>query len=197
MPHYPTEPKQIKMRIRRYERELRQELERFGSIDDSSGKRYLLGPLYLLMGDLSGAVRSFEWFDRMFPDDIGEPFHSLCWALALYSSGNRAKAAQKLRHTMLSNLYLIPHLLGEEQAELDIWHGSNFATKDYLQYLPAELVALWDPSARQWARETYHSSTFQQVRRRYIELLRDLRHELPGPRRNRLVKETFKLRGWE
>lgn len=197
MSHYPTEPKQIKARIRRYERELRQEMERFGSIDDSSGKRYLLGPLYLLMGDLPGAVRSFEWFDGMFPDDIGEPFHSLCWSLALYRVGDLAMAAQKLRHTMLSNLYLIPHLLGEEQAELDVWHSSNFATKDYIQYLPPELEALWDAPARQWARVTYHSGMFQQVRRRYIELFRELKDEPPGPRRNRLVKETFKLRDWE
>jgi hypothetical protein len=34
-------------------------------------------------------------------------------------------AARKLRQTMLSNLYLVPHLLGAEQAELNIWHGSN------------------------------------------------------------------------
>jgi hypothetical protein len=55
---FPQDPKQIRARIRRYERSLRQEQERFGHIGDGSGKRYLLGPLYLLMGDTDGAHQS-------------------------------------------------------------------------------------------------------------------------------------------
>ena len=197
MDPFPKEPKKIRERIRRYERGLRQEAERFGGIDDSAGKRYLLGPLYLLMGDLAGAVRSFEWFEQMFPDDAGEPFHSLCWTLALYRSWNFPKAMQKLRHTMLSNLYLIPHLLGEEQSELDIWHGSNVAMKDYLHYLPPEFEALWDPPALQWAKETYESAGFRRVRSRYIEIYRQLKQERPGPRRSQLVNEAFELQNSE
>ena len=197
MDPFPKEPKKIRERIRRYERGLRQEAERFGGIDDSAGKRYLLGPLYLLMGDLAGAVRSFEWFEQMFPDDAGEPFHSLCWTLALYRSGNIPQAMQKLRHTMLSNLYLIPHLLGEEQSELDIWHGSNVAMKDYLHYLPPEFEALWDPPALQWAKETYESAGFRRVRSRYIEIYRQLKQERPGPRRSQLVNEAFELQNSE
>ncbi len=194
---FPREPRKIRERIRRYERGLRKEVEQFGGIDDSYGKRYLLGPLYLLVGDVAGAVRSFEWFEQTFPNDAGEPFHSLCWTLALYRSGNVAKATQKLWHTMLSNLYLIPHLLGEEQPELDIWHSSNTETQDYVQYLAPELEALWDTSALQWARETYDRADFRQVRTRYIEIDHQLRDEHPGPRRSQLVKEAFTLRDWE
>lgn len=62
MPQFPKEPKKIRALITRYERELRKESEKFGFIDDSYGKRYLLGPLYLLLDDLAGAVKSFEWF---------------------------------------------------------------------------------------------------------------------------------------
>ena len=51
---FPEDPKRIRARIRRYERSLRQEQKRFGHIGDGSGKRYLLGPLYLLMGDTKG-----------------------------------------------------------------------------------------------------------------------------------------------
>ena len=60
-------PRHIKTRIRSYERSLRQEKKRFGFIHDGSGKRYLLGPLYLLMGDTEGALKSFSWFEKMFP----------------------------------------------------------------------------------------------------------------------------------
>ncbi len=193
MYQFPKEPKRITERIRRYERALRKEHETFGSIHDGAGKRYLLGPLYLLLGDTAGAVRSFAWFERAFPDDMGEPVQYLCWALALYRSGNIAGASRKLLQTMLLNLYLVPHLLGMPQDRLDIWHGSNWAEKSYLEYAPPELLALWDQRALEWAKETYHSPKFRQVRARYIEIHEQLRHEPVGPRRSQLVQEAFEL----
>ena len=116
--------KKIRSRLRRYERDLRKEKERFGAYNDGAGRRYRIGPHYLLLGDNDGAVESFQWFDSEFPDDSGEPGHFLCWSLALHRAGNEIAAARKLRQTMLSNLYLLPHLLGSPVAELDIWHST-------------------------------------------------------------------------
>ena len=156
--------------------------------------RYLLGPLYLLLGDLAGALRSFAWFERVFPDDIGDPVHYLCWTLALYRSGDLAGASRKLRQTMLSNLYLLPHLLGLAQGELDVWHSSNLEGKEYLRSVPPEVWALWDEPALQWARETYDSPAFRRVHARYIEVYTQLKSEPRGPRRSKLVDEAFRLR---
>jgi hypothetical protein len=194
MYQFPKEPKKIRGRITRYERELRKEYEKYGSISDDFGKRYLLGPLYLILGDLAGAIRSFEWFEQTFSGDMGEPFHALCWTLALYRSGDTAGATRKLRQTMLSNLYLIPHLLGVEQEILDMWHGSNTEQKGYLQYAPPEIWELWDQPALQWANKAYHSAELCQVRARYIEINKQLKTEPVGPRRSQLVKEMFELR---
>jgi hypothetical protein len=194
MTMFPDEPQKIKARIARYERALRKEQKQYGYISDGYGKRYLLGPLYMLLGDENGAVRSFEWFEQTFPDDIGEPIQYLCWALALYRTGDTAGATRKLQETMLSNLYLIPHLLGEDQEELGIWHGTNIAEKDYLDYWPPELWALWDDAALGWARETYDSAEFRRVRGRYIEILEQLGSEPVGPRRSLLVDEMYRLR---
>jgi len=191
---FPREPKKIRARITRYERELRKERDKFGYISDGHGKRYLLGPLYLLMGDVVGAVKAFEWFEQTFANDIGEPVHFLCWTLALYRSGDMAQAGQRLRQTMLSNLYLIPHLLGRDQDELDIWHGTNYEQKEFLEYVPPEIWALWDGPALRWAREMYDSPEFRQIRVRYIEIHEQLKSEPPGPRRSALVDEMFKLR---
>ena len=193
MSQFPSEPKKIRARITRYERELRKERDKFGYISDGYGKRYLLGPLYLLMGDVAGAVKSFDWFEQTFPDDIGEPVHFLCWTLALYRSGDTAQAALRLRQTMLSNLYLIPHLLGREQDELDISYSTNYEQKEFLEYVPPEIWALWDGPALQWAQEMYDSPEFCQVRSRYIEILEQLKSEPPGPRRSELVNEAFRL----
>jgi hypothetical protein len=194
MEQIPSDPKKLRARIRRYERALRKEFEQFGFYDDSYGKRYQLGPLYMLLGDLTGALNSFAWFEQAFPDDSGEPLHRLCWALALYRSGYFGAAAQRLRQTMLANLYLIPQLLGFELDRLDIWHGTNWAEADYVQSVPLEYLRLWDPPALQWARELYQSSPFARVRTRYMEILSQLKHEPAGPTRSQLVSEAFRLK---
>ncbi len=194
MHQFPQEPQKIRAQIKRYERGLRQERETHGFIHDGYGKRYLLGPLYLLMDDLEGAIDSFEWFEQNFPHDVGEPMHYLCWTLALYRSGDRERAAGKLRQTMLSNLYLVPHLLGRDQDELDIWHSSNLEEKSFLDYVPPEIWGLWDATALRWAAETHDGPELSQVCERYIDILRQLESEPPGPRRSDLVDELFKLR---
>jgi tetratricopeptide (TPR) repeat protein len=112
-----TELQKIRSRLRRYERALAQEKKKYGDYSDGAGKRYEIGPLYMLLGDQEGAVAAFEWFEREFEDDSGRPDHLLCWSLALHRAGDEAGAAKKLRQAMLSNLYLIPHLLGRPIAE--------------------------------------------------------------------------------
>ena len=191
---FPDNPKKIRARIRSYERSLRKEQAEHNFIHDGSGKRYLLGPLYMLMDDQEGALQSYAWFEAQFPDDVGEPMQYLCWTLALYRNGDLKVATQKLRQTMLSNLYIISHLLGREQAELDIWHGSSLAKKGYLEPIPPEIFALWDEAALKWVQETYDRPDMVQIRERYIEIYRQLNNERPGPRRSQLVEEAFKLR---
>ena len=191
---FPKEPSKIKRRISSYERKLRQEQLQHGSISDGYGKRYLLGPLHLVLGDLSGAIAAFEWYEKTFPDDMGEPFHYLCWALALYRSGDVDGATLRLRQAMLSNLYMIPHLLGLEQDDLDIWHSSNMEEKHYLQHAPAEIWELWDEDALEWARQTYDSPAFHLVRAKYVKILEQLETEPLGPERSRLVSELIRLR---
>ena len=195
MNELPKDPRKIRERIRRYERKLRLEKQSFDAYDDSAGSRYLLGPLYLVMGDLTGALKSFEWFAKEFPDDGGEPGHRLCWALALYRSGQKEAAAQMLRKAMLLNLYLIPRLLGIEMAHLDIWYGSNWQEPDYVESIPPEYFSLWDKDALHWASDLCRNEEFKRVEARYIEIHRELLNLSSGPRRSLLVDEASRLQG--
>ena len=69
---FPTlDSRRIRARIRRYERALKRELAA-GYGGDGYGKRYLLGPLYMLLGDVGGALASFDWYVDAYPDDSGE-----------------------------------------------------------------------------------------------------------------------------
>lgn len=87
MYEFSQETKKIRARIRRYERELQKEYERFGSYDDSAGKRDLLGPLYLLTGDLRYRQcqrRSTVYTDTLFANKQLHPtqvillLHGIC-----------------------------------------------------------------------------------------------------------------------
>ena len=190
---FPTDPKRIRERIRRYERALKRELEE-GYGGDGYGKRFLLGPLYMLMGDVDGALASFDWYEDAYPDDGGDPYQYLTWTLALFRGGRRQEAFNKLYQTMLENLYLVPFLLGRNPQPLDIWHGSNLGWIEYAVEVPKELLNLWDDVALQWAREvSEHPAVVEKVAR-YVAIHRELKSEPPGPRRSALVHESFALK---
>ncbi len=183
----------IRSRLRSHERKLQKEKREHGFYRDGAGKRYQIGPHYMLLGDDEGALDTFRWFEKEFSDDAGEPGHLLCWTLALHRAGNEIGAAKKLRQTMLSNLYLVPHLLGSPIDELDIWHGSSDAEPSYVEHVPEAYLQLWTDAERVWASGLYRSPGFQSVRARYIEISRLLDSTRPGPGRSRLVEEMEEL----
>ncbi len=183
----------IRSRLRSYERKLQKEKKEYGFYRDGAGKRYQVGPHYMLLDDNEGALAAFEWFDKEFSDDVGEPGHFLCWSLALHRAGNEIGAAKKLRQTMFSNLYLVPRLLGSPIAELDIWHGSSDAEPSYAEHVHEPYLQLWTEAEREWAEGLYESPGFQSARERFIEIARALDTTRPGPERSRLVEEMHKL----
>jgi hypothetical protein len=124
---FPTDPKKIRETIRRYERGLKAL-----HCDDGSGKRFLLGPLYLLMSDAAGALRSYEWYEKAFPDDVPEAFNHLCWTLTLLRSGKVALAKSKLRELIFENLYIIPIFLGHTPKQYPFQHGSNWRELSFI-----------------------------------------------------------------
>jgi hypothetical protein len=194
--HMPDDDqRKVRSRLRRYERALQKEKKEHGFYLDGAGKRYQIGPHYLLLGDDEGAVAAFEWFDKEFSDDVGKPEHLLCWSLALHRAGNEVGAAKKLRQAMLSNLYLVPHLLDSPIDELDIWHGSSDEEPSYVRCIPQTYFRLWTAAELEWASRLYHSPGFQSVRARYVEISRLLDTTPAGPERSRLVKEMYELKG--
>ena len=189
---FPTTRAKIKARIRAYEKALAKEKKTFGAYDDGYGKRYLLGPLYMLADDNEGALDHFEWFEEAFPDDGGEPFHVLCLALALYRAGREEQARKKLLEAMLSNLYIIPSLLGEQQEEHDMWHFSSFTERDYCKEMP-ELYNVWDKSEVVWAKDLYHSEAFSKLRARHVEIYHLLDGERDRRKRAKLIDAASSL----
>ncbi len=189
----PKRPGTIRDRIKRHERDLRKEKKLFGGFDDSSGTRYLLAPYYTLLSEWRGAVKSNKWFEKNFPDDVGDPFQFICTTLAYYKTGDMTNAERLLQKTMFSSVYLVPRLLGQTLEPLDVEPYSSSETAAYLDYAPPEYWALWDEEALAWISNTYENEQFVQLRERYIEIEKQLKDEPAGPTRSELVDEKNKL----
>ena len=187
---FPDTEKKLKNRITKYKRELHKEKDSQGFINDGFGKRYLIFCFYFVLGDFDNADEYFEWYKQEFPDDIGDPIQQLCWALSLYRMGKDKEARYKLAELMLSNLYIIPHLLGYEIEAYDIWHGSNYEVPEYVEYIFDEVIETINASDLQWMKELYHSSEFTHIRERYIEIHRKLKHTRVVEERRKLSEEA-------
>ena len=190
----PKTSKGLHSRIDQLKKVLRSEKKKFGCYDDSYGRRYLIGPLYLLAGDEAGGIRYYNWFQKNFPSDIGEPGMHLCWTLTLYRSGKIKKAESQFIRTLFSNLYIVPHLLGLELPGHSFSQGSNWETPDYMNYIPPEYFAAWTDSEIQWAKDLYERSDVAALRNRFIELEALLDDEPRGPERSKMVDELFALK---
>lgn len=194
MYNIPIEPRKIKERIRRYERSFIKEQQEFNRIGDGSGKRYLLGLLYLILNDTEGAYKSYGWYEKTFPDDGGEPLQYLCWTLTLFRKGDINVASNKLIQTMLQNLYLIPHILGLNPVRFNISHGSNYEDIEYLFDMPSVVMELCTKKESEWISEQYHSEKFTAVREKYVDIHRQLKNEPRGQKRTELVDLAYKLK---
>lgn len=191
--NFPDTEKKLKSRISSYKSALNKEKKIHGCIHDGSGKRYGLFGLSFVLGDLKGSEAYFRWYAEEFPDDIGEPTQKLCWAISLHRMERDDEARHMLANLMLTNLYLIPRLLGQDVAEYDIWHSSNYEFIDYFDYIPKEILDCITEPERLWVQELYDSLAFRRIRKRYIEIYRELDKTRDVEARRALLDEARSL----
>ena len=172
---------------------MQKEKKMFGAIHDGSGKRYDLFCLYFILGDLEKSSKYFNWYKSEFPDDGGEPFQKLCWALSLFRMNHIAEAKYKLADLMLTNLYLIPNIIGQPVREYDIWHYSSDTCLEFANYLPDEVRNAIKASEIDWITQLYQSPEFSRIRERFIEIYHELLNVQNISKRRELLAESYKL----
>ena len=173
----------------RLKRALGNEQRKYGFIDDGAGKRYEIGPLFVLAGELQKATDFFAWYETFCAEDSGEPLHYLCWALALYRTGDLEKANTKLLETMVQNVYLLPTLLGAPPAPYDMWHSSNRENPGYLAEIPAEYIPELSEEEQSWMKAQLASFRFRRVLDEYVSTYRTLKTEKIVEKRRQLLSQ--------
>ena len=185
---FPTEPQKIRERIKRYERAFKTPHH-----DDGAGKRFLLGPLYVLLGDTDGALRSYAWYKQTFSEDIPESFNHLCWVLALIRGGHPDEAKLKFREMLFDNLYVVPLLLGENPNPHPFRHFSNWSELGYVQEGPTELFALWNDDELKWIRDQWSKPALQEDIRNYIAVQIEMEKTNGPEARGKLMKKADQI----
>ena len=170
MDTFPADPKKIRAKISSYKRKLQKEKEEFGFISDGYGKRFLIGTLYLLSGDLPGALEYYQWYEKEFPDCSGEPLHDLSWALALFLSGDRPQARKHLIDALFLNLHIASLVLQTSDPYPDFYHGGCSG----LYYIEGDLYTdaverLWNEKAVEWFKSIYFEKRVQDGIKQFIE----------------------------
>jgi tetratricopeptide (TPR) repeat protein len=183
--------KRFRDRASRLSRALLSEKRRSGYLSDGSGRRYRIGPLYALAGDLEKALKHYEWFERHCSDDIGEPFHYLWWALTLHRAGNLEEANERLLEAMVRNLYLLPHLVGLALPRQDMWHSSNWDEPEYISQVSEEFLPQLSDDERHWIQQQLESRLFRRAKDEYVAA----HHALLGE--DDIGKRRAILRRWE
>ncbi|EGQ7665404.1 hypothetical protein [Vibrio parahaemolyticus] len=166
----PDTEKKIRAKISSYKSGLNRELREYGAISDGYGKRYLIFPLLLVLNDLKKAEEYMEWYDSQFPDDIGEPIQMLCRSILSHRLGKTEKATYELAATMLSNVYLLPWLFGNNIGPFGIEQTSCFADPEHRDYLPVEVFHSISGEELYWIESCFESELFREAHTRFIEI---------------------------
>jgi len=167
---FPKTDKGIRSRIASYKASMQKERRAHGFISDDYGKRYLVFWLYLVLGDVKGASAYLRWYEKTFPDDVGEPVQKLCAAVLLHRAGKQRKAKYYLASLMLSNLYVIPEVLGEECENYKTRWLSNYAAAEYAEETPSEIRSAITDEDKTWIRELHESLEFRRYRQQFMDL---------------------------
>lgn len=151
----------------------------------------MLGPLYLLLGDVDGAFKSYKWYEKEFPEDCAEAFNHICWVLTLLRSGDEAQAKSKLRELVFDNLYIVPVMLGENPRQHDFRHGSNWRELAYILEGPcSQVFPLWSNTERAWLKEKWEDNKMQEDLSRYIDLYKELDRTKGYKERSELLRQA-------
>jgi hypothetical protein len=117
----------------------------------------------------------------------------MCWAISLYRMDRLDEARYRLADLMLTNLYMIPRLLGENIKTYDIWHSSSDGDYDYYDYIYDEILAAITADEKKWIKTEYDSAVFKSIRQRYVEIYGQLKELDDMPLRKKLLNESYSL----
>lgn len=165
-----------------------------GFYHDGQGLRYGPPRLYIQLGDYTGGLRYFNWFNKNFPDDAGYPDFLFEWALILFKTHRHNEAKKKVLEAFTRNTYIFDKFFGRPIVPIEKWEGSNLETSEfvinYFQYSDKQENLL---EFAEWLDELIYSERLKHFCDEYIEIYKSLKHEHEYKKRVSLIDKANKL----
>jgi len=180
-------------KIAKYKAALARERREHGWYHDGQGLRYVIAEYYAEIEDFKGALIYFRWFKKNFPDDVGYPNFHLIWTRTLFEQKKFKLAKLKAIETALSNLYLIPTILGVEVEDVGLNEHSNVVGLEYVKEVEKDIEYLISVDFFEWLLDVYGSPEYQEIVSKYIRLSMELDNLKDTDERSLKIKEISAL----
>ena len=180
----------IRVKITRVKRALAEDKKRWGGYyDDSAGYRYVVPGLYLKIRDYKGAMNTFRWFAKHFPDDVCYGEFLLEWALTLFKVGKLKEAERKVVAAWVSgtwvwNTFFGRRVTAEDGALDDV--ERDWQARQVLGYSATEKD--WADFAA-WVEALLSAESFLQFSAAYLNVQQRIKEEPDITKRNLLREE--------
>ena len=190
--------KEIKRKLKIYERNFKKDPD----YRDGTGSRFLMGPYYLCLDDLEGAVSHYAWFWNKFSDSIDEPFHALGRIVTELRQEHEQNAQSLLKRLYAANPYLLSHILKMDIKGMEIPSHSSWEDKPYITNAPKELYSYLSCEEIGWFKQAWVEKEFSEFVEAYNNIQRALKNEPVGmvkiyrvlkPRENKKNTESGKI----
>ena len=135
----------------------------------ASARVTILAGLYLQIADYQGALTYKKWFDKNFPDDIGAPALSLCWAVAYFELGRIEDCKAYTIDTALKNVYLHGLMTGSPIERIDKYEFSNDEGIHFAESIAENCKKTATKNYIDWLAEFVNSSEYKEPVKEFIE----------------------------
>lgn len=166
----------IKLRIKKQRAALVAEKRLYGGFHDGGGRRYYIADLYLQIVDYKGAITYKKWFDKNFPDDIGDAMMSLNWSIAYHGLDKIKEAEIYAVDTAFQNIYIHGLLLDKAVDKIDMFEPENDIL-DYTETNLKDFKKLVTKSYRDWLSSFMNTDEYKEPITRFISLNKLLKDE--------------------
>ena len=147
-----------------------------------------------MLGNIQDTLDHYKWYPDTYPHDSGCALNFLCWAITLYRHGDIEEAEEKLISTVLSNVLLIPFILGHKMPTLGSWEDRYYDELMEIDYFPNEILEFITGEEKKWIGASYSSSKITAIRKTYIEIEDQLENLPRGEKRTKLCHDLYRIR---
>lgn len=185
----------VKAKIATYKKALAADKKHWGGYyHDGKGIRYIIPEQFIKIKDYKGGLRYFNWFDKNFPDDSGNPHFLFEWAFILFKCQKIIEAEKKVQLTFFSNIYLFDKFLGNAPLIMDYDESAPGEIRHLDDFFPYSSLDIEFNDFAVWTAGVLNTSVFLDKVRAFHELERKLLTEPVGRERTELVNKLWKLK---